>query len=147
MLKRSNANLTLTPSPIHPDWIEEGEPKASSAVVGWSSDRTGCTIVWECTPGRFTWRYDCDEMVHFVSGSVVIGAHGERGLRYGAGDIVHFSKGDVATWVVEETVRKVAYCRRPMPPVIATAYRGVRSLVRKWRAWRTPGPVYGLSQA
>ncbi len=128
MISSTVAGVALLPAPIDPGWIEAGEPKARSAVVALSEDRGAWTVLWECTSGRFTWRYDVDETAHVLEGSVVISAPGMAARRHGPGDTIHFSRGAVATWEVEGVVRKVAFCRlapsRPMGRVMRLA-RGV----------------------
>ena len=48
------------PSPINPSWIEEGDPRATAALVARSTDGSTSTFLWECTAGKFTWRYGTD---------------------------------------------------------------------------------------
>ncbi len=141
-MSRRAANVSLAPAPIDPDWIEAGNPKATAAIVAASEDRGAWTVLWECTAGRFTWRYDIDETVYFLEGSVVISGPGLPARRYGAGDTIHFSRGAVATWEVEGVIRKIAFCRRAPPLPLARAIRIVRGLHRRLRAFtRRAGPA------
>jgi uncharacterized cupin superfamily protein len=147
MISRSSAGVTLAPSPIDPEWIEDGDPQARSAILAASADRGAWTVLWECTSGRFTWRYDIDETVHFLAGSVVVSAPGMPARRYGAGDTIHFSRGAVATWEVEGFIRKVAFCRRAPPRPIARAMRLARSVHRRLRALAGGGKRCALAEA
>ncbi len=148
MTSRSAASVALDPAPIDPDWIEAGDPKAGAAILAASEDRGAWTVLWECTSGRFTWRYDVDETAHFLSGSAVISAPGLAARRYGPGDTIHFSRGAVATWEVEGVVRKLAFCRRAPPWRIARLIRLARGVHRRLRALtgRTR-PTGALAQA
>jgi len=146
LITQSIDDVVLNSAPIRPEWIESGDPRAANAVVGTSSDGVGVALVWECTPGRFTWRYDYDELIHFVSGSVLIACEGQTPKRYQAGDIVFFRKGDVATWTVEQTVRKVAYCQRPMPRIFGFAFTTARDIVHRLRGIRGSGAKSSATQ-
>lgn len=134
MLSRNGAPVALSPAPINPDWIEAGDPRARCAVLSSSADRGAWTVLWECTSGRFTWRYDIEETVHFLEGSVVIGGPGLPKRRYGPGDTLHFARGAVATWEVEGVIRKVAFCRHAPSRPLAHALRLARGVHRRLRA-------------
>jgi hypothetical protein len=123
----SASEAQLAPSPINKDWILEGAPAARSAMLSRSGDQTACTIIWDCTAGKFRWFYDFDETVHVLEGSVVID-DGRGPRRLGAGDIVFFPAGSSAVWVVETYVRKLAFCRRILPAPIGTAVRMLRAV-------------------
>ncbi len=75
----------LTAAPINKDWIEGGDPRASLAILAYSDDRATSTILWECTAGKFTWRYSIDETIYFLDGEVMISVGGQPAMRYGAG--------------------------------------------------------------
>lgn len=148
MMFSRHADVALAPAPIEPDWILSGDPRARCAVVSSSADRGAWTVLWECTSGRFTWRYDIDETVYFLEGSVVIEAPGTPARRYGPGDTVHFSRGSVATWEVEGIIRKVAFCRRAPTAPVAYALRVARGVERRLRALVGRGrPSGALAQA
>jgi hypothetical protein len=133
MIFQHSADIALAPAPIDPDWIVSGEPKARCAVLSSNADRGAWTVLWECTAGRFTWRYDIEETVYFLEGSVIIAAPGVPARRYGPGDSIHFERGSVATWEVEGVIRKVAFCRRAPPRPVAHALRIARGLERRLR--------------
>jgi len=131
MMSRNGADVVLSAAPIEPSWVEAGDPHARCAILAVSPDRGAWTMLWECTSGRFTWRYDIEETVHFLAGSVLIGAPGAKARRYGAGDTIHFPRGAVATWEVEGVIRKIAFCRRAPSRPLALAIRIVRGLRRR----------------
>ena len=133
MMSVCRADVALAPAPIDPGWIVSGDPKARSAILSMSVDRGAWTVLWECTSGRFIWRYDFEETAHFLEGSVVISGPGLPALRYGAGDTIRFARGAVATWEVEGVIRKVAFCHHALPRLPALALRIARSLQRRVR--------------
>src|SRR5689334_947512 len=109
------AETSLSLEPIPPDWILGGTPVARSKKVASSRDFTSYIMVWDCTPGRFTWHYNKDETLVVVSGEVFIddGRGGER--RLGPGDFAFFPGGTSATWRVTSHLRKVAVVRETLP--------------------------------
>jgi len=138
-LDTSSAKFATTlapskPAPINRDWVVEGEPKARSAMIFSSSDGSACTIVWDCTAGRFTWRYDIDETVCIVEGSVNIrDSHGATRTLC-AGDVAFFPRGSVANWHIETYVRKVAYCHVPLNGLVALGLRALRRALRRLKS-------------
>ncbi|MBG1233857.1 cupin domain-containing protein [Aestuariivirga litoralis] len=127
----AKTDVALSPSPIEPAWIHEGDPMASNAVLATSADGTATTIVWQCTPGKFEWHYDSDETIYFLEGSVVISADGMAPKRLGPGDVLYFKKGAVANWHIEQQIRKLAFFRRTVPGPIGFAIRVMNKLKRK----------------
>jgi uncharacterized cupin superfamily protein len=119
----------LAPAPIEPSWIEAGDPQAKLAILAYSDDCATTTILWECSAGRFTWRYNVDETLYFLDG-----------------DTVHFSRGAVATWEIDTFVRKVAFCRKAPSRGFINARRFARTAYHRLRG-RTDGltaaPVFG----
>lgn len=122
----SNKDVALKPSPINPDWILEGNPLARNAILSRSGDTTACTIVWDCTAGKFNWHYDFDETVHILEGSVVVSNENSPPKRLEPGDVAFFPMGTVAHWHVETYVRKVAFCRRGLPRQAVPFIRAAR---------------------
>ena len=131
----SNKDVMLKLSPINPAWILEGQPVARNAVLSRSQDTTACTIVWDCTAGKFNWHYDFDETVHILEGSVIVSSEGTPAKRLEAGDVAFFPVGTQAHWHVESYVRKIAFCRRavlPKPAIFAIhALRRAKRLLRR----------------
>jgi uncharacterized cupin superfamily protein len=123
-------NASLSPSPIHPNWILEGNPLARNKVLSCSSDGNASTWLWDCSAGRFNWFYDIDETVYIIEGSVMI-KDADHGVRHvNAGDTIYFPAGSTAEWTVPRYVRKVAFLRGPLPRPLQIARRGYRSLKR-----------------
>lgn len=133
----ASAPSALAPAPINPDWIEDGDPAAAATVLAQSEDGSASTILWECSPGKFTWRYHFDETVHFLDGSVVISAEGMPARRFGRGDTIHFSRGSRATWVIEKRIRKVAFCRNLLPEPLPRIERLMRKALNWLKALRS----------
>jgi hypothetical protein len=129
------SGAALISAPINRDWIEGGDPRASLAILAYSDDRATSTILWECTAGKFTWRYAIDETIYFLDGEVMISVGGQPAKRYGAGDSIHFSRGAVATWEVQTFIRKVAFCRSVLPRPFVEARRIARSIYHRLRGW------------
>lgn len=129
LLRTSTASVDMRPAPIDPSWILEGQPSARVASVSRSADGLSWTDVWDCTAGRFVWRYDIDETVHILQGGAhVVDANGTHwDLR--PGDVVTFRVGTKARWHVPEYVRKVAFCSEPVPRPL-TALMGVERRLR-----------------
>ncbi|MFC3206186.1 cupin domain-containing protein [Aquamicrobium soli] len=123
--------IAMQPAPINPDWILEGTPVARVGDIVKSTDRTTNSAVWDCTAGTFNWHFGIDETVHILDGEVEVSAagFGKRVLR--AGDVALFRAGTTARWHVPVYVRKIAFCRHPLPwpmGVAARALSRVRSL-------------------
>jgi uncharacterized protein len=127
----SHTDVELSPAPINPDWVLEGEPRARNRVLSRSDDETACTIVWDCSKGKFHWHYDFDETVHFLEGSVTIeDGHGPA-RRLGPGDVIFFPAGSHAVWTVDNYIRKVAFCRKALPAPVGTLIRMLRATKRR----------------
>jgi hypothetical protein len=74
--------------------------------------------------------YSIDETVYLLEGSVIIedGAGGPRRLEAGAA--AFFPSGSRAVWRVESYVRKVAFCRKPMPRGYLLAKKVAKAALR-----------------
>lgn len=102
------ASVELEPAPIPPDWIVGGSPVARCKKMARSHDGIWHIVVWDCTPGSFTWRYGKDEAMVVTSGeSFVIDEKGEE-RHFRPGDLGFFPAGTSSTWRITETLRKVA---------------------------------------
>jgi uncharacterized cupin superfamily protein len=127
------AEARLEPAPIRPEWVLEGDPQARSALLSGAADGMAMTAVWDCTAGAFNWFFGGDETVHILEGEVVVDdGSGPRTLR--AGDVAFFPAGAWARWEVAAYVKKLAFCRDPLPrPVLALvrAVRKLKSMLRK----------------
>jgi uncharacterized protein len=122
------------PSPINPSWIEEGDPRATAALLTRSLDGSTTTVLWECTAGKFTWCYWGDETAYFLEGAVDISSEGMPSRRFGRGDTVHFARGSKATWIVHDRIRKVAFCRSALPASVQRLTRVARNAARWLRS-------------
>ena len=86
------ADVELHPAPIPAHWITEGSPQARSKRLGTSADGTASIMAWSCTPGRFTWRYTVDEIIHIISGEIFVTDENGQQRRLGPGDMVFFRR-------------------------------------------------------
>ena len=123
LIETANLVVNLTPRPIEPSWIIEGNPVAQWHVLSRSADGLASTMVWECSEGRFNWYYDFDETVLILEGSIVLESDGMPPTRYTAGDVIFFKDGAHAKWHVEGRVRKLAFCRKTQPVWLGFALR------------------------
>ena len=123
LIETGNVAVTLTPRPIEPSWITEGNPVAQWHVLSRSADGLATTMVWECSEGRFNWYYDFDETILILEGSIVLESDGMPPTRYTAGDVIFFKDGAHAKWHVEGRVRKLAFCRKTQPVWLGFALR------------------------
>lgn len=134
----SPTTVDLRSAPINPDWVIDGSPTARNAELFRSADGLACTLIWDCTPGRFEWIYDVDETIHVLEGSIVLEDGQAPPRRYGAGDVVFFPAGARVRWTVETHVRKLAFFRRPLPRPAALIVSRLRRLKALLRGQRGP---------
>jgi uncharacterized protein len=139
----SKADVNLKPSPINADWIIEGSPEARNAILSRSDDQTACTIVWDCSKGKFNWYYDFDETIHIIDGSVTIEDGHNPARTLGPGDVIFFPAGSHAVWTVDNYVRKVAFCRRILPDAVGMIFKVLRAVKRKLSPPREQGSLMG----
>jgi len=113
------ATADLDPAPIPTSWILQGTPEATKKQFVRSNDRNSYIVAWDCTPGRFTWRYSEDETLVVISGEAFItNAQGEE-RPLAPGDMAFFPAGTSTTWRVTSRIRKVAVVRHTVPlPVV-----------------------------
>ena len=123
LIETTNLDVTLSPRPIEPSWITEGNPVAQWHVLSRSVDGLATTMIWECSEGRFNWYYDFDETVLILEGSIVLESDGMPPTRYSKGDVIFFKDGAHAKWHVEGRVRKLAFCRKTSPVWFGFALR------------------------
>ncbi|CCD93681.1 conserved hypothetical protein [Bradyrhizobium sp. ORS 375] len=130
LIETANLTVELSPAPIEPSWIIEGNPTATSCTIARSSDGLGSTIVWHCTEGQFNWYYDFDETILILEGAIVLESEGMPAKRYGPGDVIFFRDGAHAKWSVEGHVKKLAFCLKTQPYVLGLAVRVINKLKR-----------------
>jgi uncharacterized protein len=128
LIETAYCNVDLTPSPIEPSWIIEGNPEARSGLLSISACKTASTLIWSCTEGKFNWYYDLDETIVILEGSIVLEGEGMPPKRYGVGDVIHFRRGAHAKWHVEGYVKKVAFLRQTNPFPLGIAIRAANKL-------------------
>jgi len=127
----------LTPAPIPPQWILEGEPQARNRHIAGSTDGLGSTLMWDCTAGRFNWFYDVDETVYLLEGSITVVDSAGQVNHLRAGDTFFFPQGTRFEWTVPTYVRKIAFIHVPMSRklrVVTRLGRAVKGLLRGRRA-------------
>src|SRR6202022_2424020 len=130
LIETANLAVNLTPRPIEPAWIIEGNPVAQWSVLSQSADGLASTMIWQCSEGKFNWYYDFDETILILEGSIVLENDTMRPTRYGPGDVVFFKDGAHAKWHVEGHVRKLAFCRKTQPVLLGFALRGFSTTKR-----------------
>jgi uncharacterized cupin superfamily protein len=138
VIRLAAGNVALSPCPIHAGWILEGDPVARNKVLSSSADGTSSTLIWDCTAGRFNWFYDADETLFVLEGGVQLRdvAGNVRDLH--AGDSVFVPAGSRAEWTVDTYIRKIAFCRAPLPFHLVLTRRGMRFLKRLVSGGRGP---------
>jgi len=130
LIETANLAVNLTPRPIEPSWVIEGNPFAQSSVLSKSADGTASTMVWQCSEGKFNWYYDFDETILILEGSIVLENDAMRPTRYGPGDVIFFKDGAHARWHVEGHVKKLAFCRKTQPILLGFALRAFSRIKR-----------------
>src|ERR1700730_13836685 len=130
LIETANLAVNLTPAPIEPPRIMEGNPVAQNCVLSKSADGLALTLVWECSKGKFNWYYDVDETILILEGAIVLESDTMRPTRYGPGDVIFFKDGAHARWHVEGRVKKLAFCRKTQPDLLGFALRVVSKIKR-----------------
>ncbi len=135
--KADTTGVALRSAPIRPEWITEGRPLARVAELSRSADGQACTVVWDCTAGRFTWHYGSDETIYVIEGSATLRDDGNPPRVLGPGDVVFLPKGAVVDWTVDRYVKKVAFFRRTLPNPLTPAFK----LARRAKYWLRGRPM------
>src|SRR6202789_3986997 len=120
----------FVPNPIQAAWILDGRPVARAELLSSSADGTASTYFWDCTAGRFNWFYSFDETFHILEGEVSLKGPNGASRRVAVGDTVFFPKGSSAEWTVDKYVRKLAFCRTPVPAYLTYA-RGIARRLKR----------------
>jgi uncharacterized cupin superfamily protein len=132
-------SANFVPNPIQAAWILDGNPVARAELLSSSADGTASTYFWDCTAGRFNWFYSFDETFHILEGAVTLKYPSGVSRRVGIGDTVFFPAGSSAEWTVDNYVRKLAFCRTPLPGFVIFARQAVRRLKRAVRGGAANG--------
>ena len=109
------ADTELSPWPLPAEWVQQGDPQASGAVLSKSSDSRIIRGVWACTPGRFRWMFTYDETVIVVEGTATVVMDNGSQVSLHPGDMAFFERGQGATWTVHENFRKAFHADSPDP--------------------------------
>jgi uncharacterized protein len=147
MISHSSTQVVLRNAPINPEWILEGKPVARNRVVSRSSDSLACTIIWDCTAGKFNWHYDIDETVHIVEGSVTVSDGVSPPQLLVPGSVAFFPAGTTALWHVETYVRKVAFCQRTLPAMMEKPINMLRQLKARMMGQTSGGSLMDVEAA
>jgi uncharacterized protein len=131
-------------NPINPAWILEGKPVARLQLLSSSADGTASTYFWDCTAGRFNWYYSFDETLHILEGGVTLKYPSGASRRLSAGDTVFFPMGSSAEWTVDSYIRKLAFCRTPLPRYLNAARQMARRLKQVMRGGGNTAEASGL---
>src|ERR1700679_2360433 len=134
----------FVPNPIQAAWILDGRPVARAELLSSSADGTASTYFWDCTAGRFNWFYSFDETFHILEGDVTLKYPSGVSRHVGIGDTVFFPAGSSAEWTVDHYVRKLAFCRTPLPSYLTFARQVARRLKRIARGGSSNGAGSGL---
>src|SRR6202171_2490504 len=130
LIETANLAVNLTPRPIEPSWVIEGNPFAQSSVLSKSADGTASTMVWQCSDGKFNWYYDFDETILILERSIVLENGTMHPTPYGPGDVSFFRDAAHAKWQVEGNVQMLAFCRRTQPVLLGFALRVISKIKR-----------------
>jgi uncharacterized protein len=131
VVRAAPARVDLTDSPIPPDWIRAGSPKACIKEIATSRDRMSQIFVWECSAGVFMWHYSKDESLVVTSGEAFITTENGQELRLGPGDVAFFPAGTTCTWRLPGPLRKVAVMREPMWRPLGFAVKAWHRVLRR----------------
>jgi uncharacterized cupin superfamily protein len=124
------ASIELQPAPFPEEWILEGRPHARAREIACSQDGAMKVIAWSCSKGRFRWQYQVDEMLHILSGEVIITDETGTKRRIGPGDTAFCPAGSWFDWHVVTDVRKVAVCHVAVPKPVAFGLRAWNKISR-----------------
>lgn len=130
--------IDLKDSPIEPSWIIAGDPRTRALELSRSDDNVALTWTWDCTAGTFRWFFEMDETVQILEGACVVTDSAGCVFELKAGDSAYFPAGHWTVWHVDDYVRKVAFCRLPMPTLATLFARLQRKM--SYLAGRRPVP-------
>lgn len=125
---KSLDSIVMSPAPIEPSWILEGQPVARSGGHSRNIDGWASTNIWDCTAGKFRWHFGWEETVMILEGEVRVTNDAGQTHVLQAGGIGYFPGGTWWTWEVPQYVRKIAFCRA-LVPGWARAISGLKSAV------------------
>lgn len=135
------AEIVLADSPIEPSWIIAGAPRTRALELSRSADNVALTWTWDCTAGTFRWYFDMDETVQILEGAVTVTDADGRAYHLKAGDGAYFPAGHWTVWDVPHYVRKIAFCRAPLPAPATLLGRVMRKAASIAGARPAPPPL------
>jgi len=109
------ADADLVPWPLPADWVQDGTPEPSGAVLSRSADSRIIRGVWRCTPGRFRWEFSYDETLVVESGRATVVLDTGEAVELEPGVLAFFGRGHSSVWTVHETLRKGFHADSPEP--------------------------------
>ena len=118
----------LETAPIRPEWVIAGRPQARAVELVRSPDGTCTSAQWDCTAGTFHWFFWVEETVHILEGEVLVRGADGRHVLLRQGDVAVMPANTWMVWHVERYVRKLAYCRYPVPRPFGKIVRAVQKM-------------------
>ena len=116
---------------LAPEQIISGAPTTRRLTVAESPDEGMAVALWECTPGSFRWHFYSDEVVHILVGEVAITDHTGRTEVLVPGSVAFFAAGTHSTWVVRQTIRKLAVFRSAPPSLPRRVLERIKRIVKR----------------
>ena len=86
-------DVKLDPWPLPASNILEGSPDALGALVFITEDKTSCSGIWQCQPGRFRWEYTWNETIYVLAGKGEIRSEDGECCPIVPGKMLHFNEG------------------------------------------------------
>ena len=87
--------------------VLEGDPIHSGRFDIGNFCMKTMTGIWECTPKKFEYTCPADEICTLLHGRIQLICEDGKVHDYVAGDTFYTRKGEVATWIVIKTVKKI----------------------------------------
>jgi uncharacterized cupin superfamily protein len=131
MMLADDRRQDLTPAPIAPGDVLDGQPVAQSVLLTHSGYAGVSSGLWECTAGRFHVNFGSDEIVHILEGEVHVTDDEGEAMTLRPGDIAHFPYGTCTVWHVPEHVRKFWVCTSPPRDLLSRVKRKLRRLLSR----------------
>jgi uncharacterized cupin superfamily protein len=123
----------LPPAPIEPAHIEEGQPVAHAVTLSRSPDGQLSTGLWDCSAGKFRWKFWVDEVVYILEGEATVREESGVVHELRRGSVAYFPLGLVARWEVPRYVRKLFVVRSASSGPVARLRQRVRDVVEHAR--------------
>lgn len=108
-LRHLDTAPTIKAIPLPKDWVLEGQPSPTGAVLVRSPDGSQRSGLWQCQPGRFHYHFRTHETAHILEGLAHIQEECGENYTIRAGDVVHFPLGLSTVWTVKEPIKKIFF--------------------------------------